>query len=346
VLAGWNYGLGRTVAFTTDGGTRWARDWTGWPDYDKFFSQIVRWTMRPSIEDGNFTAAVDVREGRVRLIVNALDTDDEFLNFLNVTAAVVDPEMKSYGVEMRQTAPGRYVGEFAAPLSGSYFATISPGGGRAPISLGVSVPASAEYHDLETNQPLLESLAALRPQGGQSGQIIDVAWQTLGDQAELAELHVDTFRRTLLRAASYDALWPLLLVIAACAFFADVFVRRVTIDFHWLIALLAPVVQIVLRHEPPTAPDERIARLRSRKQEVDQRLDQQRAATRFEPQSESAGVSIEEAMTDALRGGGSTDVRAPSPEASLTPDAAEADDDYTARLLKARDRIRRQHRPE
>ncbi len=48
ILAGWNYGLGKTVALTTDAGKRWAAGWNDWSNYDKLYSQIVRWSMRPA----------------------------------------------------------------------------------------------------------------------------------------------------------------------------------------------------------------------------------------------------------------------------------------------------------
>ncbi len=87
ILASWTYGLGEAVAFTTDAGTRWAKAWTGWANYDKFFSQMVRWSMRPVDEQGKFTVATDVEDGKVRVVVTALDKDDEFLNFLDMSAA-------------------------------------------------------------------------------------------------------------------------------------------------------------------------------------------------------------------------------------------------------------------
>jgi hypothetical protein len=46
VLASWMYGLGRTVAYTTDAGHRWADAWTGWENYDKFFAQMIRRSRR------------------------------------------------------------------------------------------------------------------------------------------------------------------------------------------------------------------------------------------------------------------------------------------------------------
>ena len=48
VLATWTYGLGKSVAFTTDAGQRWASQWTGWEEYDRFYGQMVRWSMRPT----------------------------------------------------------------------------------------------------------------------------------------------------------------------------------------------------------------------------------------------------------------------------------------------------------
>ncbi len=47
VLASWTYGLGKVAAMTTDAGHRWANDWTAWGQYDRFYSQLIRWAMRP-----------------------------------------------------------------------------------------------------------------------------------------------------------------------------------------------------------------------------------------------------------------------------------------------------------
>jgi hypothetical protein len=48
LLATWTYGLGRSVAWTSDVGQRWAKDWPAWENYDKVFSQMVRWSLRPA----------------------------------------------------------------------------------------------------------------------------------------------------------------------------------------------------------------------------------------------------------------------------------------------------------
>ncbi len=45
LLAQWNYGLGRVVAFTSETGPLWAGKWLAWDDFARFWSQTVRWTM-------------------------------------------------------------------------------------------------------------------------------------------------------------------------------------------------------------------------------------------------------------------------------------------------------------
>ena len=61
------------MAWTTDAGHRWANDWTGWDNYDRFFSQMVRWSMRPTGDTGKFAVATDVQGNKTRVIVSALD---------------------------------------------------------------------------------------------------------------------------------------------------------------------------------------------------------------------------------------------------------------------------------
>ncbi|MEZ6089625.1 MAG: VWA domain-containing protein [Pirellulaceae bacterium] len=45
LLAVWQYGLGRTAVITTDGGQRWASDWSTWKSKPKLYSQLIRWLM-------------------------------------------------------------------------------------------------------------------------------------------------------------------------------------------------------------------------------------------------------------------------------------------------------------
>jgi uncharacterized membrane protein len=331
VLATWTYGLGKTVAFTTDGGQRWSTSWTGWENAEKFFGQMVRWSMRPAGDQGKFTIASEVKEGKVQVVITALDKDDDFLNFLAMGGSVVGPDMKPIDLKVRQTAPGRYVGEFDAKDSGSYFLMVSPGPGMSPLLTGVNVPYSAEYLDREPNEGLLKDLAALVPEGSEPGIIIE----DTSNEGLKALLAYDTFRHNLPKATSRQDVWHWLLLLGGCLFFFDVFNRRVTVDLSWAKPYVNQVLDKVLRREPVPVASPTMERLRSRKAAIAEAIDQRRAAVRFEPQA------------DAPTNGSALDEASAPPPVQRKPDGrpqqmapqGEQPEDYTSRLLKAKKRV-------
>ena len=315
VLAAWTYGLGRTAVLTTDAGKRWACSWMQWPNYDKLFTQLVRWSMRPIDDQSVFSVATDVRDGKARVVVTARDKDHPQLDFLNMSATVVDPDLASADVKIQQVAPGRYVGEFEATKEGNYFVTVNPSAGRAPLFSGVNVPYSAEYRDRQTNMGLLQSLARLRPRGGSPGVLIE---GDLRPEALEALLLVNPFRQGLPPAVTRQGVWPSILVIFGCLFFADVLARRVSVGVEWWPWTRQRLRAFLQRRQEP-AVEERLERLRSRKAEVDSEIDERRAATRFEPIAEEAAA-------------------APGrPPAAITPAPPETES-YTERLLQAKQR--------
>lgn len=335
ILASWTYGLGKAVAFTSDAGARWTKQWAdGWPGYDKLFSQMIRWSMRPAGDQGKFTVATDIEQGQVKVFVTALDKDDEFLNFLDLGGAVIGPDMKSKEVQLEQTAPGRYVGSFPADDAGSYFVMLSPGAGQAPLLTGVNVPYSPEFRERETNEALLASLAAQQPQDGPPGMVIE---DTTGraDAKELAK--VNSFRHDLPKATSRQDVWHYALLIAGLIFFFDVFFRRVQVNFAWLPALAGRLRDRVLGRQPQAPATEYISRLRSRKAEISEQLEQRRAAARFEPASEQPpDVSALEQEIAAP----TADAPKSPAQGGLSPEKSE-EESYTSRLLKVKKDVRK-----
>lgn len=343
ILASWTYGLGRTVVFTTDTGHRWADQLKNWAYHDQFFQQMIEWSMRPTVEEGKFHVATDVKDGKVQIIVSALDKDDEFLNFINMGGHVVGPDNKPFDVPIRQIAPGRYIGEFEADESGSFLVNVSgtvprtEGEGpdaetkMVPFQLrgGVSVPYSDEYRNEETNRALLDMLASLDPDGGEPGKMIE---GNLQRNRLDPLLQIDTFRHDLAKAVSSNDIWPLLLFVMAGLFLADVFIRRVQIGWEWLTPVVAYVSQHLLRRPQEAQPDERMARLKSRKAEATATHEDRRAAARFEPQAD------EDVDTSVLDEGA---VVAPPVQREaagsqpMTP-AQPEEETYTERLLKAK----------
>ncbi len=329
LLATWQFGLGRSVAFTTDAGQRWTKSWPQWSGYEKLFTQMARWTMRPTDKQSSLNVFAEATDGTIQVVVTALDKDDQFLNFLDLTGTLLDPKMQRVELPLKQTAPGRYVGRVPVAQSGSYFLSISPGPNQAPVRAGVNVPYSAEFKDRQSNTQMLRNLAALAPEGGRPGIILPEPT----DQEKLDKsLAANVFRHDLKRATTRQTGWHLLALAAGCLFLFDVFNRRVIVSFAWVPVAAGRVGGYLFRREQKTEPAPALDRLQARKREIGEQLEDRRAAARFEPEPSTAEELAPEAVAVATEAPSRT---APQNQ-GLAPQAEE--EHYTARLLKAKQR--------
>ncbi len=337
LLATWRYGVGRATVFTSDAGLVWTSEWFNSPVYEKLFSQMIRHSMRPITEDANFSVATELKNNQGRIVVTALDDDEEFLNFLDVSARGIDPELESFGLDFAQVGPGRYVAEFDVEDSGNYLFSIFPGEGYERLTTGVNVPYSSEYTDRESNISLLESIAALKPNGGDSGEMINGVLDTAGLDDLLG---TNTFRPTLSHAIGIQDIWPWLLVFCGLVFFSDVFVRRVAIRFDWV----GKMVSDWKAKGQDNQVESRIARLQSRKAEIEKEISSKRASTRFAPEPENRTTGrehLEQVIGDEIDE--TADRRRPGKrDRSLEIDKEEKS--YTSRLLDAKRKAQKKHK--
>ncbi|HYE91555.1 MAG TPA: VWA domain-containing protein, partial [Terriglobales bacterium] len=114
VLATWRYGVGRSAAFTSDAKAKWSVLWLRWKDFNKFWAQLTRWTLR-SGNRSDTVASVERRDGVGEVLVDAVDGKGEFINFLDSQVGVVAPNKERTVIDLEQVAPGRYRGRFPAP---------------------------------------------------------------------------------------------------------------------------------------------------------------------------------------------------------------------------------------
>ena len=341
LLAHWTYGLGRSVAFTSDAGRRWAKLWPDWESYAAFWSQVVRWSMRP-VDPGNLSLTVRRDQGRVKVVVDALDKNNQFLNFLQIRGNVVNPELKSVPVELVQVAPGKYEATYDdAEASGNYFVNLGyrgQDGSQGVISSGISVPYSDEYRELHSNPTTLETIASV------TGGTVNY-WKNLPDgrpDLRRALDNADHFRRDpgLVIPKAYADLWPQLLWLAAVLFLGDVAVRRIAPDVARIRRAASAQWQKLRGREVAPAPDY-MEKLKSRKAEVGEQIDRSRAAVRFEAPPAPAGMPIDPDI-DLERPAGCPRPQSPPPaQPGLAPEAPKPGqpESYTHRLLKAKKKV-------
>ena len=160
--------------------------------------------------------------------------------------------------------------------------------------------------------------------------------------AQLEELlRIDTYREGVPAARTLKDIWPLALLVGATLFFADVFIRRVAIDFGWPLRKLAAFLSRRSVSSADQARTKNLDRLRTSKTRVSDDLEKQRGSLSFEVPDEMASSKSSEG---ASAGFGSMD-RTASAQPTRKPESksAESDDkeNYTDRLLEAKRKAKR-----
>ncbi len=212
LLAQWQYGLGRSVAWTSDSTGRWARNWIGWPGFSKFFSQLVGWTF-PGEETGGIEASFETVDGQTRLHVQSVESDGSPRDFYTTSAVLVGPSLEPVEADLDQVAPGVYETNLGEIESGAYAVRISQiRAGATPLgrTVGLVAPIAAEYRILGANEPLLATLRAAT--GGREILTAEQPWT-----------------HDLTATSSFTELWPWLLVLALLLWPLDIALRRVSI---------------------------------------------------------------------------------------------------------------------
>lgn len=330
ILAQWQYGLGKSVAFTSDAKNRWAADWVSWDAYAKFWGQVVRWTIRTA-PPGQYRVTTTVQGSTGKVVLDAIDPEGRFVNFLTLKGVAVGPKLEGEDLSFQQVAPGRYEAQFDASKVGSYLVNLSYQGpeGSGYHASGVSIPYSPEYKDQTTNMGQLEQIAEIT-----RGKVFAMN-RLPQEQSSLFRHDQKAFQRS-------QPLWPWLLAFAACLFPLDIAVRRVIIEKKDMKAAWEKVRERLPVFRKPAMMekvDARLSALLSRKKAVREEMEGRRV---FQPTPEE----LEKAPPPPPIAGAPAVPSAPAAPptagpAAPPPPAAKNDVDYTARLLEAKRRARK-----
>ncbi len=216
LLATWQYGLGRSAAWTSDLKGRWAIDWVQWNEFARFSSQLVSWLL-PSPQVEGLSAQVSLQDEGAVINLEAKDEEGRPLNNLNVQGKLIDPDLETVEIPLRQVGPGQYQAVTRADQPGTYLVWLGASNTEnndqpmGQMTLGLVVPYSPEYRAGGINLGLLDELARI----------------TGGSQLTNP---VEAFLHNLPAAGGARELWRPLLLIAALLFPLDVAVRRLIIS--------------------------------------------------------------------------------------------------------------------
>lgn len=207
ILTRWQYGLGKTAAWTSDLSGKWAGDWPVWQQWAPLWNDIVTWTF-PQYDKEAYNVEKSINGNQVTLKITSTETDSSQLK-----AKLVNGEGKNIGLPLAVKAPGEYEGTFTASQAGVYYLQLTQTNGKkvtGSFKTGIVVPYSAEYASHEKNMKLLKEVADI---GG--GNVLESAGSAL---------------RELPASYKKQELFQWLLIAALLLFMLDVAVRRFRFD--------------------------------------------------------------------------------------------------------------------
>lgn len=212
LLAHWRFGLGKVTAFTSDSKSRWASLWIArWPDFSRFWSQVLRETARPP-QGHHMDLAAEMHGDEAVLKVDLQEDAGTRANDARVQAEVFFVAADALGAPLKpvqnislgQSGPGFYEGSFRPDQSGVYL--IRAQSGAEMVSAGIVHNPSSEASLGTINEALLQ-------------QATGIAGGKLLKADELPDLSQN-------RAVQYTELWPSLIVALLFLFLLDLAIRR------------------------------------------------------------------------------------------------------------------------
>ena len=206
VLAAWQYGLGRAVAWTTDAVGRWTSGWLASGEGADLLRNAVSWTLRRQ-SHGDISLSLTMAGQNGELVLTT-----PFEDGVSAAAGVLaGMDGAEYPLTLRASAPGEFRATIDNIEAGAYVAglTLATEAGEMNASLGVSVSYSAEY-----DMRRMERGAAL---------LAKIAETTGGQVLKSAE---DIYRPIQATAAAGTAVATELLTAALVLLLIDIALRR------------------------------------------------------------------------------------------------------------------------
>lgn len=219
VYAVWQYGLGRSAAFTSDAKPRWAAGWMNWPGFGQFWTQAFRDALRRESGSG-LTTRVDIAAGRGRVSVEAVTPEGTSRNNLRLRSRIIGPDLSTIDITLDQTAAGHYEAVFPAVTRGAYLVSVSEEEGQIATTSGAVNTYSPEFNIASEDTDLLARLSEMT-----GGQVIPT-----GEPASF-----DLFSRRAMKTIPHE-IWETLMLAALILLPIDIGVRRVVITREQLVS--------------------------------------------------------------------------------------------------------------
>jgi Ca-activated chloride channel homolog len=162
VLAKWQYGLGRVVAWTPDDGADLASQWSAWEKADQFWAAMLRWTL-PDPENRSVSTDVS-RDGPdvvLSLNTSADRADNDYVDLSTLHARITGPGgAVTDGIALAESGAGQYQIRIRDAESGAYkLELVDENGAAREDQYGFTLPGSPELLPSHGGEELLSAIA-------------------------------------------------------------------------------------------------------------------------------------------------------------------------------------------
>jgi Ca-activated chloride channel homolog len=203
VLARWQYGLGRTAAWTSDIPGEWAGEWPKWNRWPDMWNQLITWSF-PTYQNTAFEVSQTREKNNMKVSITQPDYQG-----VPMEAVLVNNEGGEVSSSFKTTGPGQF--ELTFPANpGNYLLQLTEeneSGGSGLFKTGISVPYSSEYQLLGRDSTALERIAEA---GG----------------GEVLHSSEDLYKGNLPKSFTKTSISEWLLVIAFFLLFLEIALRR------------------------------------------------------------------------------------------------------------------------
>ncbi len=233
ILAAGPFGLGRSIAFTSDATAHWGAHWLNWEGYGAFWAQALRWSMRRTGK-ADFQTTLLEDHGRATISVDAVTPEGNFRNLLDLRAHVTHVQGDDYEgprvtrevLPLQETVPGRYEAQFDARGTGIYLVTVEErenGTTKGMQMATLTIPYSPEFQSVHPNLALLAQ----------------VAGRTKGEEHPRPDA---IYQRLRFGSQRMRDIWPALLLLLALLFLLDVALRRILLPWGTFFTVVRQVI--------------------------------------------------------------------------------------------------------
>lgn len=208
VLSVWQYGLGRTVAWNSDGNNEWTAQYAGWENYPYLWSNIIHYVIS-NTELGEDTLEVERRGTYAAITYETEEYDKD----TQVSAVVTDESGNAKEIALDAVRPGSFETELSLEETGVYNISVRKQAGGEILknyNTAYANQYSAEYQFNDSR----DGFAGFVSQAG--GKLI-----TMADDIWMQKQEMVT---------SKISLTVPLLVLALFWFLFDIVIRRLSID--------------------------------------------------------------------------------------------------------------------